>query len=180
MYWTELHIKNNVLYQLPLGYILIGKDPDSGKVWRQKEKRVAEDKRVREYHWLNGHAFEQTPGDSEDREAWHATVQGVTKSQSRLSNWKTTCVQALPTTQSLLSGTHVIAISGLWAGTWDIRVVTEVYVLAFTQPLLPRKGLHHWPASVFLCLLGSQSRCDQQFLHFGIHSTNNYWDSSLG
>ena len=31
---------------------------------------------IREYHRLNGHEFEQTPGDSE-REAWHATVHGV-------------------------------------------------------------------------------------------------------
>ena len=36
-----------------------GKDPDAGKDWRQKEKRVAEDEMVR---WLNGH--EQTPGNS--------------------------------------------------------------------------------------------------------------------
>ena len=27
---------------------------------------------------------------AQDREAWHAAVQGVTKSQTRLSNWKTT------------------------------------------------------------------------------------------
>ena len=33
---------------------------------------------------LNGHEFEQTPGDSElkDRVAWHAAVHGVAKSQT--------------------------------------------------------------------------------------------------
>ena len=31
---------------------------------RQKEKRVAEDKMVRQYHHLNGYEFEQTLGDS--------------------------------------------------------------------------------------------------------------------
>ena len=33
------------------------------------------------HHRLNGHEFEQTPGMVKDREAWRATVHGVTKSQ---------------------------------------------------------------------------------------------------
>ena len=44
---------------------LIGNDPDAGKDRRQKEKRAAEDKMVREHHWINGHEFEQTLGDCE-------------------------------------------------------------------------------------------------------------------
>ena len=44
---------------------LIGKEPNAGKDWKQKEKGVAEDEMVREHHWLNGHEFEQTLGDSE-------------------------------------------------------------------------------------------------------------------
>ena len=43
---------------------LIGKDPGSGKDWRQKEKREAEDETLRWHHPLSGHEFEQTPGDS--------------------------------------------------------------------------------------------------------------------
>ena len=43
---------------------LIGKDPDAGKDWQQKEKRVAEDEMVREHHGLHEHEFKQTPGDS--------------------------------------------------------------------------------------------------------------------
>ena len=44
---------------------LIGKDPDAGKDWRQEEKWVTEDEMVGWHHWLNGHEFEQTPGDTE-------------------------------------------------------------------------------------------------------------------
>ena len=44
---------------------LIGKDPDAGKDWRQEEKGTTEDEMVGWHHWLNGHEFEQTPGDSE-------------------------------------------------------------------------------------------------------------------
>ena len=43
---------------------LIGKDPDAGKDWGQ-EKGTTEDELVRQHHQLNGHEFEQTPGDSE-------------------------------------------------------------------------------------------------------------------
>ena len=42
-----------------------GKDPDAGKDWRQKEKRGAEDEMLWWHHLLNGHKFEQIPGDSE-------------------------------------------------------------------------------------------------------------------
>ena len=44
---------------------LIGKDPDSGKDWGQEEKRVTEAEIVRWHHLLNGHEFQQAPGDSE-------------------------------------------------------------------------------------------------------------------
>ena len=43
---------------------LIGKDPDAGKDWRQ-EKGTTEDEMVGWHHWLNGHEFEQAPGDGE-------------------------------------------------------------------------------------------------------------------
>ena len=42
---------------------LIGKDPDAEKDWRQKEKGEAEDEIVGWHHQLNGHEFEQTPGE---------------------------------------------------------------------------------------------------------------------
>ena len=41
---------------------LIGKDPDSGKDWRQEEKGTTEDEMVGWHHWLNGHGSEQAPG----------------------------------------------------------------------------------------------------------------------
>ena len=44
---------------------LIGKDPDAGKDWGREEKGMTEDEMIGWHHWLNGHEFEQTPGDSE-------------------------------------------------------------------------------------------------------------------
>ena len=43
---------------------LIAKDPNAGKDWGQ-EKRATEDEMAGWHHWLNGHEFEQTLGDSE-------------------------------------------------------------------------------------------------------------------
>ena len=43
---------------------LIGKDPDAGKDWGQ-EKGLTEDEMVGWYHRLNGHEFEQAPGDGD-------------------------------------------------------------------------------------------------------------------
>ena len=44
------------------------------------EKWATEDEMVGWHHQLNGHEFEQDLGTVKDREAWCATVQGITKS----------------------------------------------------------------------------------------------------
>ena len=44
---------------------LIGKDPDAGKDWRQKEKRATEEEMVGWNHWFNGHELGKTPGDGD-------------------------------------------------------------------------------------------------------------------
>ena len=44
---------------------LTGKDPDA----RKEEKGTTEDEMVRWHHQLNGHEFEQTPGDSKEQES---------------------------------------------------------------------------------------------------------------
>ena len=48
---------------------LFRKDPDAGKDWGKEEKRMAEADLVGWHHLLNGHEFEQTPGDGEGQES---------------------------------------------------------------------------------------------------------------
>ena len=69
---------------------LIGKDPNAGKDWGQEEKGTTEDEMVGWHHWLNGHEFEKLWETVKDREAWHAAVHGVTRSQTWLRDWTTT------------------------------------------------------------------------------------------
>ena len=45
---------------------------------------MIEDEMVGWHHQLNGHEFEQAPGDGKDGDAWPAIVHGVTKSQTGL------------------------------------------------------------------------------------------------
>ena len=70
-----------------VNFWIIGKDPDAGKDWRQKEKRVIEDEMVRWHHQLNGlgKLWEMV----KNKNAGCATVHGVTMSQTQLSDWTT-------------------------------------------------------------------------------------------
>ena len=57
---TDAEAEAPVLWPPNVKSWLIGKDPDAGKDWGQKEKGA-----TGWHHQLNGHDFEQTPGDSE-------------------------------------------------------------------------------------------------------------------
>ena len=66
---------------------LIGKDPDAAKYWKQEEKGTTEGEMVGWHH----HSMDMGLGGLQefmmDREAWRATMNGVTKSRTWLSNW---------------------------------------------------------------------------------------------
>ena len=62
---TDAGVEVLILWPLDAKSHLVGKDPDSGKDWGQEEKGVTEDEMVGWHHRLNGHEFEQIPGDSE-------------------------------------------------------------------------------------------------------------------
>ena len=47
---------------------------------------MTEDEMVGWHHRLNGHEFEQAPGDREGQRSLHAVVHGVTKSWTRLND----------------------------------------------------------------------------------------------
>ena len=56
-----------------------------GKIEGRRRREVAEDEMVRWYHWLNGHEFEQAPGDGET-----VCCSPWGHKQSNMMNWTTT------------------------------------------------------------------------------------------
>ena len=66
IHWrTDAKAEAPILWLPAVKSRLIEKDAAAVKDWRQKTKGAAEDETVRRQHWLNGHEFEQTSGDSE-------------------------------------------------------------------------------------------------------------------
>ena len=70
--------------------------PDAGKDWRQEEMVTTKDEVVGCHHWLNGHGFEQTLGDSKGRGSLAFCSQWGRK-ESDLTEWlnTTTTMQGL-------------------------------------------------------------------------------------
>ena len=89
---TDAEARDPILWPPNVKTQLITKDLDAGKNWGQAEKWVTEDEMVRLHHWLHGHEFEQTQGNSEGqgKEAWFTAVHEVPKSWTGLSDWTTT------------------------------------------------------------------------------------------
>ena len=69
---------------------IIRKDPDAGKDWRWEKKGTTEDKMVVWHHRLDGHEFEQAPGDGEGQGSLPCCSPWVTKSWTWPSDWTTT------------------------------------------------------------------------------------------
>ena len=66
---------------------LIGKDLHAWRGWGQEEKGMTEDEMVVWHHWLDGQRLSKLQELVMDREAWHAAIHGVAKSQTWLSDW---------------------------------------------------------------------------------------------
>ena len=84
---TEVEVETPILWPPDVKSWLIWKDPDAGKDWGQEEKGTTEDEMGGWHHWLNGHVLGKLQDLVMDREAWSATVHGVTNSRTRLSDW---------------------------------------------------------------------------------------------
>ena len=64
----------------------VGKDSDAWRDWGQEEKGTTEDEMAGWRYRLYGLSLSEIREFVMDREAWHAVIHGVAKSQTRLSD----------------------------------------------------------------------------------------------
>ena len=64
---TDAEAEALILWPPDVKSWLPGKNFNAGKHWRQEKKGTTEDEMTGWHHWLNGHKFEQTLGDTEGR-----------------------------------------------------------------------------------------------------------------
>ena len=150
---TDTEAEALILWPPDVKNWLIGKDPDAGKDWRWEEKRTTEDEMVEWHHWLNGHEFEQAPGDGDGRgrlaccSPWGHKESNITEwlnnNNNKIHYWSGegngNPVQYSCLKNSMDRGTWRVTVHGVaeslrhdWAtNTFTIDIVYTDYICAF-------------------------------------------------
>ena len=109
---SDAEVDTPILWPPDVKNQLIWKDPDARKDWGQKEKGMKEDELVGWHHWLDGYEFEQGQELVMDREACCASVHGVAKSHTWLSDWTEQCLSRTPHVYSRYQLSYIFPLSG--------------------------------------------------------------------
>ena len=104
---------------------LIRKDLDAGRDWGQEEKGITEDRMAVWHHWLNGHEFEQIPGDGEGQGSLALQSMRLQRVRHNLANWTATIVTLL--------GSKCTGDQDKWASFLNSPVTLFVHSLKVNQ-----------------------------------------------
>ena len=116
---------------------LIRKDPNAGKNWRMEEKEMTEDEMVGWHHQLDGHEFQQTPGDGEGQGSLACCSPWVSREWTWLSHWKTT-------TRGPCRGTLALLFLTVGRKKWQTALWGRGGGKCTLLPLKEKESLQFW------------------------------------
>ena len=124
---TDAEAEASIIWPTDANSRLVGKDPDAGKDWRQKEKRAAEDEMIGWHHWFDGHELGHTPGDSEGQAGleccspWGHKESDTTQRLNKNNN-------VLPLNWNLIFKMNLISASSfrIWVSLYSFFLLTQV------------------------------------------------------
>ena len=136
---TDAEAETSILW-LPhaKNWLIVKKNPDAGKDWRQEEEGMTEDKIVGWHHRLDGHEFEQIPGAGDEQGSLACCSPWGCKELDILRDW--TDLPWAPQQPAQLIPPLIISISSMLAlklyqvyDAWLVKVFRGACILLFPQ-----------------------------------------------